>query len=127
MLDHFIKENKVDTEKVMLSGHSLGGLGSLYVAYHSPNRYSSLAVMSGYNPGVDLNGIKIPTVGYVGTIGGGEDSNSYNFTVGKFKTRFGEANTFVRNTSHGAVPRVAFTEDSNKDNKSDLMEWMLSQ
>lgn len=127
LLDHFIKENKVDTEKVMLSGHSLGGLGSLYVAYHSPNRYSSLAVMSGYNPGVDLNGIKIPTVGYVGTIGGGEDSNSYNFTVGKFKTRFGEANTFVRNTSHGAIPRVAFTEDSNKDNKSDLMEWMLSQ
>lgn len=127
LLDHFIKENKIDREKVMLSGHSLGGLGSMYVAYHSPNRYSALAVMSGYHPGVDIGGIKIPTVGYVGTPGAGEDSSSYNFTVGTFKKRFGEENTFVRSTSHGAVPRVAFTEDSNKDNKSDLMEWMLSQ
>jgi hypothetical protein len=99
----------------------------MYVAYHSPNRYSALAVMSGYHPGVDIGGIKIPTVGYVGTPGAGEDSSSYNFTVGTFKKRFGEENTFVRSTSHGAVPRVAFTEDSNKDNKSDLMEWMLSQ
>ena len=83
--------------------------------------------MSGYNPGVDLNVITIPTVGYVGTPGGGEDSNSYNFMVSKFKNRFGEANTFVRNTTHGAIPRVAYTEDANKDNKSDLMEWMLRQ
>ena len=111
----------------MLSGHSLGGLGSMYVAYHSPTRYSALAVMSGYHPGVDISVIKIPTVGYVGTTAGGEDSSSYSFTVGTFKKAFGDSNTFVRNTSHGAVPRVAYTEDTNKDNKSDLMEWMLSQ
>lgn len=127
VIDKFVKENKVDKDKIMLSGHSLGGLGSMYVAYHSQGKYSALAVMSGYNPGVDLNGITIPTVAYVGTTGAGEDANSYNFTVSKFKSRFGEANTFVRNTSHGAVPRVAYTEDLNKDNKSDLMEWMLRQ
>ena len=126
-IDKFISENKVDKDKIMLSGHSLGGLGSMYVAYNSNGRYSALAVMSGYNPGVDLSGITIPTVGYVGTPGGGEDSNSYNFMVSKFKNRFGEANTFVRNTTHGAIPRVAYTEDANKDNKSDLMEWMLRQ
>ena len=126
-IDKFISENKVDKDKIMLSGHSLGGLGSMYVAYNSNGRYSALAVMSGYNPGVDLNGITIPTVGYVGTPGGGEDSNSYNFMVSKFKNRFGEANTFVRITTHGAIPRVAYTEDANKDNKSDLMEWMLRQ
>ena len=127
LIDKFINEHKIDTEKIMLSGHSLGGLGSMYVAYHSPTRYSALAVMSGYHPGVDISAIKIPTVGYVGTTAGGEDSSSYSFTVGTFKKAFGESNTFVRNTSHGAVPRVAYTEDTNKDNKSDLMEWMLSQ
>lgn len=127
LLDKFIASHKIDTEKIMLSGHSMGGLGSMYVAYHSPNRYSSLAVMSGYNPGVDLNGIKIPTVGYVGTPAAGEDSSSYNFTVGTFKRRFGEENTFVRSATHGGLPRAAYTEDLNKDNKSDLMEWMLSQ
>ena len=126
-IDKFISVNKVEKHKIMLSGPSLGGLGSMYVAYNSNGRYSALAVMSGYNPGVDLNGITIPTVGYVGTPGGGEDSNSYNFMVSKFKNRFGEANTFVRNTTHGAIPRVAYTEDANKDNKSDLMEWMLRQ
>lgn len=127
VVDKFISENKVDKDKIMLSGHSLGGLGSMYIAYHSQGRYSALAVMSGYNPGVDLNGITIPTVGYVGTPGGGEDTNSYNFMVSKFKTKFGDANTFVRNTTHGNIPRVAYTEDANKDNKSDLMEWMLRQ
>lgn len=127
LIDKFIASHKIDKEKIMLSGHSMGGLGSMYVAYHSPDRYSSLAVMSGYNPGVDLNGIKIPTVGYVGTPAAGEDSSSYNFTVGTFKNRFGEANTFVRNATHGGLPKAAYTEDLNKDNKSDLMEWMLSQ
>lgn len=127
VVDKFVSENNIDKDMIMLSGHSLGGLGSMYVAYHSGNKYSALAVMSGYSPGVDLNGITIPTVGYVGTPGGGEDSNSYNFMVSRFKSRFGEANTFVRNTTHGAIPRVAYTEDSNKDNKSDLMEWMLRQ
>lgn len=127
LIDKFIASHKIDKDKIMLSGHSMGGLGSMYVAYHSPDRYSSLAVMSGYNPGVDLNGIKIPTVGYVGTPAAGEDSSSYNFTVGTFKNRFGEANTFVRNATHGGLPRAAYTEDLNKDNKSDLMEWMLSQ
>ena len=127
LLDKFIKENNIDTDKIMLSGHSMGGLGSMYVAYHSSNRYSALAVMSGYYPGIDIQGIKIPTVGYVGTPAGGEDTNSYNFMVGSFKKRFGEENTFIRNTSHGALPRVAYTEDSNKDNKSDLMEWMIRQ
>lgn len=127
LIDKFIASHKIDKDKIMLSGHSMGGLGSMYVAYHSPDRYSSLAVMSGYNPGVDLNGIKIPTVGYVGTPAAGEDSSSYNFTVGTFKKRFGEANTFVRNATHGGLPKAAYTEDLNKDNKSDLMEWMLSQ
>ena len=127
LIDKFIASHKIDKDKIMLSGHSMGGLGSMYVAYHSPDRYSSLAVMSGYNPGVDLNGIKIPTVGYVGTPAAGEDSSSYNFTVGTFKNRFGEANTFVRNATHGGLPKAAYTEDLNKDKKSDLMEWMLSQ
>ena len=127
LIDKFIASHKIDKDKIMLSGHSMGGLGSMYVAYHSPDRYSSLAVMSGYNPGVDLNGIKIPTVAYVGTPAAGEDSSSYNFTVGTFKNKFGEANTFVRNATHGGLPKAAYTEDLNKDNKSDLMEWMLSQ
>lgn len=127
LIDKIIKEKNIDTDMIMLSGHSMGGLGSMYVAYYSSGRYSALAVLSGYNPGVDLSGITIPTVGYVGTTAGGEDSNSYSFMVNKFKKTFGDANTLVRNTSHGALPRVAYTEDSNKDNKSDLMEWMLSQ
>ncbi len=127
LLDKIIKEKNIDTDKIMLSGHSFGGRGAISVAYYSQNRYSSLAVMSGYYTGVDMSKITIPTVGYVGTPAAGEDSASYSFMVGSFKKQFGEKNTFVRNVSHGALPRTAFMEDANNDNKSDLMEWMLSQ
>jgi hypothetical protein len=39
---------------------------------------------------------------------------------------FGEENLITVKTGHGNVPQVALKLDENKDNKSDLIEWMLS-
>ena len=128
LLDQLGKELNFDTSKISVVGHSLGGIGAQYFGYHGRDKFSAMVVLSGYATGLDLSQLKnMPTLGFVGTIGAGEDSSSYNYMVGTFKKNFGEENTIVINTSHGALPKKAFTDDSNKDNKSDLFEWMLAQ
>ncbi len=128
LLDKLNKELNFDSTKISVVGHSLGGIGSQYFGYHGRDKFSAMVVLSGYGTGLDLSKLKsMPTLGYVGTIGAGEDSSSYNYMVGTFKKNFGEENTIVINTSHGALPGKAFTADSNNDHKSDLFEWMLSQ
>ena len=44
-----------------------------------------------------------------------------------FAGHFGDDKLITLNTGHGNVPKKALTQDSNGDNKSDLIEWMLSQ
>ena len=119
LIDNFIEENNVNTNKIILSGHSLGGIGVLYMAYQRPEFYSALAVLSGYNPGVDITVLSsIPTRGY---------SESIGFMENNFKNAFGSENYYPLSTSHGNVPNMAFNLDENHDNKSDLIEWMLTQ
>ena len=128
LLDQLGKELNFDTSKISVVGHSLGGIGAQYFGYHGRDKFSAMVVLSGYATGLDLSQLKnMPTLGFVGTTGAGEDSSSYNYMVGTFKKHFGEENTIVINTSHGGLPKKAFTDDSNKDNKSDLFEWMLAQ
>lgn len=40
---------------------------------------------------------------------------------------FGFSNVTVLNTSHIGVVNETFTMNLNSDNRSDLIEWMLSQ
>ena len=119
LIDKFVKENNINTDKIILTGHSLGGIGVLYTAYQRPNFYSALVVMSGYDPGVDISTLKhIPTRGY---------SEYISFMNNKFQSTFGSENYYQLNTSHGNVPNAALNMDENNDNKSDLVEWMLTQ
>ena len=128
LINKFIKEYDIDTSRIVITGHSMGGRGAQYMAYHGTSRYSAMVVLSGYYTGLDLSKLSsMPTRGYVGTTAAGEDSASYSYMVGTFKNAFGSDNVYVINTSHGALPKAAFTADSNSDNKSDLFEWMLLQ
>lgn len=128
LIEKLIKEKDIDTSKIVITGHSMGGRGAQYMAYYGTERYSAMVVLSGYYTGLDLSKLdSMPILGYVGTTSAGEDSASYSYMVGTFKKTFGSDKVIVINTSHGALPREAFTADSNKDNKSDLFEWMLAQ
>ncbi len=127
LIDKVIREKNINTDKIMLAGDSLGGRGAIYVAYYGQDRYSSVVVFSGYYAPVDMSKIKIPIRGYVGTPAIGEDMDSYNFMLGMFKNHYGADKVFVKYASHGAVAKATFAEDTNNDNKFDLMEWMMSQ
>ena len=126
LIDKIIIEKNIDPNKIILVGHSLGAQGVQYMAAMN-SRYSSLVVLSGYSPWISLNKIDIPILGYVGTPGYGEDSTSYNYMIGDFKKTFGEDNLFILKASHANVPKIAFLTDEDGDNKSDLIDWMLTR
>lgn len=127
LLDKFMNEHNIDSEQVIIVGHSLGGQGALYMAHELPEYFSRCVVLSGYDSGIDISEITIPTIGFVGTSYAGEDGNSISYMKNSLAEVFGIQNVFSIETSHGAVPKTAFNLDSDADSRSDLVEWMLGE
>ncbi len=127
LLDKFIAEHNIDANRIIVVGHSLGGQGALYMASELPGYFSRCVVLSGYNPGIDIKGIKIPTIGFVGTKNAGEDEGSISYMKQYFMEVFGDENTFFFETSHSGIPNAVFNFDTDDDDKSDLVEWMLGE
>ncbi len=46
LLDKIEKEYAVDLSRVYLTGHSMGGFGTWYLAYQYPDRFAAIAPMS---------------------------------------------------------------------------------
>ena len=119
LIDKFVNENNINTNKIILAGHSQGGRGTLYAAYQRPEFFSALIVLSSADPTIDITALKhIPAKGY---------SEGYKYMKSKFVNTFGKENYIEFNTTHGNIPNMAFNQDENKDNKSDLIEWALRQ
>ena len=125
LIDKFISEHNVDTEKIIITGHSLGAQGAMYMAHELPEYFSKLVIFSGYWTDVDITEIDIPTIGYIGMVYYGEDSASVSYMANNFEPAFGEENMFWVRASHGNLPYVAFNEDKDGDGHSDVVEWML--
>lgn len=123
LVKKIIKEKNINTKKIILVGHSMGGYGVYEIANGNAKFYSALTIMSGYNTAVPLGQFtKTPIRGYIGT----SDSVD-NHMTGPFVNYFGKKKLFWVTATHGGVPKAAFTLDENKDKKSDLIEWMLAQ
>ena len=127
LLDKFIEEHNIDLDRIIVVGHSLGGQGALYMAHQLPQYFSRCVVLSGYNPGIDISEIKVPTIGFVGTANAGEDTGSISYMKQYFMEEFGDESTFFFETSHGGIPSAVFSFDTDDDDKSDLIEWMLGE
>lgn len=131
LVDKILKEKNIDTDKIILAGHSMGAQGIFNIADGKSNFYSALVFMSPYKATpstIDITQFKnVPLIGYVGTVAAGEDETSYKYATKTFSNTYGSDKMIVVNTWHGNVPKYVFNIDSNKDNKSDLIEWMLMQ
>ena len=126
LINKIIKEKNINTNKIIITGASMGGQGALYMAAKD-NHYSALVVYSGYYPQTPITNITIPAQGYVGTAASGEDPTSVTHMYKFFEPQFGSENLHSLNASHDEVSSVALNIDKNNDNKSDLIEWMLKQ
>lgn len=120
LLDYVVQKYNVDTRKIVLMGHSLGGRGTEYMVYQKPDYFSCQVIMSGYSSGRDIASLKdFPTKVFA-------ENETYTSHYSKLKSIFGDACT-VLNCDHGEVPKLALTGDSNNDSISDLLYWALSQ
>lgn len=126
LIDKIVSENNIDRSRIILSGHSLGAMGSMYIAERVQNYFSCLCLLSGYEIGVDLSKINIPTIGVVGNIYCDEDIESAEFMWEGFVERFGTESLWEIPCSHADVPKEAFLDDADLDGRSDIINWMFS-
>ena len=124
LIDDFSANHNVDTSKIVIMGHSLGGQGCQYMAYSLPDYFSAQVVMSGYPAYVDMNEVTIPTIAYIGTSDLGETEGAMDYTYGYFKSVYGEESIVKIPASHGYLPKASLIRDKNENNRSDLMEWI---
>lgn len=122
LLDHLIAEHPVDTDNIVIVGFSAGGMGAIELVCDYPEYFSKLVVMSSPSMGFcDLEVITIPTVGC------SELEVSYNsFMKEAFPAAFGADSVRFYNVKHIQVPYAVFNDDTDGNNRSDLVEWMLS-
>ncbi len=50
LLDHIERDYRIDTDRVYVTGHSMGGRGALYFAYRMPARFAAVLALSPYSP-----------------------------------------------------------------------------
>lgn len=122
LVEYFLAEYDIDPQRVILAGFSAGGLGAMYTALSYPELFSRLVVMSSLPlSNGDITQITIPTVGF------SECAVSYNsFMKAEFLSVFGEDSVRYYDVPHISVPAAAFTDDSDENQRSDLVEWMLA-
>jgi predicted peptidase len=50
ILDDVARSNRVDPDRVYVTGHSMGGRGALYAAYKMPDRFAAVLSLAPYSP-----------------------------------------------------------------------------
>ena len=129
ILADVIANNYIDTSKIIIAGHSIGGRGAMTNALHNVNdfEYYKVVSISGFLEEYDLQFMKELDIRfYTGKLETGETYGVYYHNIQKMTQWFGEENLFVVDGSHANSPVGAFLLDEDNNNKSDLIEWMLS-
>ena len=120
----FKSTHNVDTNKVAVSGASLGAQGALYMANELSDIFKKAAAFSPYNPGNLGSGMKIPTKVFCGAREGGAPKS---LVTGKLKTFHGvEGSTVLNGVGHDGCTRAALSVDKNNDGYSDLIQWLFA-
>lgn len=119
LLNDFQETHAVDTDNIAIAGHSLGGMGALYMAKNMEDVFSKAAVLSGYDVGINTSDINIPIVGYVGS------NESTNPMTNLFTNTLGEDSLITVDANHGGVPTQVFNRDTDDNGRSDLIEWLF--
>ena len=56
ILDEVARSNRVDPDRVYVTGHSMGGRGALYAAYKMPDRFAAVVSLGPVSPDHRLGG-----------------------------------------------------------------------
>ena len=113
-----------DPDKIVIAGHSIGGMGAVHYGGTFPEFWSAAVPISAVDAYPYENGFKdLPVCAYLADHDGGGTMWDY------FHNHLKQAatKTVYIQSSHAMSGAVAFMLDENGDGKSDLIEWALSQ
>ena len=119
-------ELPIDENRISVVGHSSGGGGAMYINARSNGYFCAVVPISAVMSTPDeknLCGAKIRA--YLAN--GDGTGNLKIYFDGYLRKVVEKEQCFVINSTHLDSSEKAFKLDANKDNKSDLMEWILMQ
>ena len=119
-------ELPIDENRISVVGHSSGGGGAMYINARSDGYFCAVVPISAVMSTPDeknLCGAKIRA--YLAN--GDGNGNLKAYFDGYLRKVVEKEQCFVINSTHLDSSEKAFKLDANKDNKSDLMEWILMQ
>ncbi|MBQ3011105.1 MAG: hypothetical protein IJD81_07920 [Oscillospiraceae bacterium] len=113
-----------DPDKIIIAGHSIGGMGAVHYGGTFPEFWSAAVPISAVEAHPYENGFgDLPVRAYLADHDGGGTMNDYFHNYLKYAA---DEAVYIK-SSHAMSGAVAFQLDENGDGKSDLIEWMLSQ
>ncbi|HJT73934.1 MAG TPA: dienelactone hydrolase family protein [Chitinophaga sp.] len=124
LIDNIVAGKKINSKKISLTGHSLGGTGSWNVGAAYSSIFSCIAPLSG---SVSINNAsnytKIPVWAFVGSADTIVDPGSSEAIVPLINSAGGNARIKIyEGATHFDVPALAYKDQSVK-----LLDWMISQ
>ena len=121
VINNFSSTHKVNKDKIAITGASLGGAGTVYMAKHMEDVFCRAAALSAYSSGVKPSDVSIPLIGIYGK---SDHKGSINYMTGK--NGFSSDVLTVVSGGHCDVPKNAFSMDNDGDNCSDLIQWLFA-
>ncbi len=124
LIDQIASGKKIDTKKISLTGHSLGGSGTWRLGATYFSKFSCIAPLSG---SADMNAASSYTGFPVWAFAGSADDivspNSSSEMIAKINSLGGNAQLKIyEGATHFDVPDLTY-----KDTDSKLLEWMINQ
>lgn len=122
MLDDAIARYPIDTNRIYLTGLSMGGIGTWYFAYHTPQRFAAIGPIAfKEQPGWDLCKAKsVPAWGFHGALDKIIPLSAAQQLVQNFRMCGGNINFTV-------YPQNGHDAWTITYNKPDLYDWFLKQ
>ena len=124
LIDYYVEHYNVDPNQVVITGHSLGGQGAVYLPQVLPDTFCAMAPLSVYNPCIPLTNKDIPAWCFQGEQKYGEASVSIEYAYSTFKNFYGEDSVTSLPVGHGDLPLAVFSMDNDANMRLDIMEWM---
>jgi len=118
------KKRNFDPDKIVIAGHSIGGMGAVHYGGTFPEFWSAAVPISPVDAHPYENGFNgLPVRAYLAD---GDGSGTMRSYFNNHLKHAADEAIYIR-SGHGMSGAVAFQLDENGDGKSDLIEWMLSQ
>ena len=125
VIDKVSADYKINTNRIILTGMSLGGIGTWYIASKYPTKFAAIMPMSGYTSSVSYSNLKnIPIYAISGT-GSNGDFEAQCYTkmtemVNKINKLGGHATReIIKGAQHNTIQKYY--------QRKKMFDWMLSK